>query len=161
FATPTSPRRVAVAHSDPAVRDVLVDVERRWPLDISATPVVAQAIATGRARLLEIDHETRRRFAHDEEHLRIIEAHGGTSSIPAPLQARGKVVGLLVLSYTATSGRTYQRADVPIAEELARRIAQAIDSAYVATEALRYQERLDLLARAGEVVVMDLDAQSR
>jgi PAS domain S-box-containing protein len=58
------------------------------------------------------------------------------SLIIVPLQCRGYVFGALSFAMTA-SGRTYQAADLALAEDVARRAATAIDNAQLYQEANR------------------------
>ena len=161
FGTREDDARVAVGHVEPEMRERFVEMENRWPLDVGAGSERRAKLADGRARLVEIDTKVRREFAHDDEHFEAMEAHGPISAIAAPLQARGEVVGLLVLNYTPVSGRKYRPEDLPLAEELARRFAQAIDGALLARAAARYQRQLDLLANVGELITVELDPNAR
>jgi PAS domain S-box-containing protein len=159
FETASAEQRVAVGHADPRTRQLLKEAEQRWPLDLTASRTL---VGDGSAhRLAEVDPELRRRFAHDDEHLRLIEEHGATSALVAPLETRGDVIGLLVLNHTPVSGRRYRASDPPLAEELARRLAQVIDAARLEEETLRYQEQIQVLAHAGELVMVELDVGTR
>src|SRR6185436_10214193 len=51
-----------------------------------------------------------------------------TSYISVPLEARGRLLGALTVALSE-SDRRYETADLPLAEDLARRIAAAIDNA--------------------------------
>jgi PAS domain S-box-containing protein len=62
----------------------------------------------------------------DAELRTILDALGPTSAIVMPLQARGALLGSLTLLLSGTK-RHYGRTDLALAEELARRIAIAID----------------------------------
>jgi PAS domain S-box-containing protein len=62
-------------------------------------------------------------------HLEELRAAGVLSYIAAPFCARGQVLGALTLVTTARSGRRYDAADVRTAEELADRVAAALDNA--------------------------------
>jgi serine phosphatase RsbU (regulator of sigma subunit) len=159
FETASAEQRVAVGHASEKTRAVLKDAERRWPLDLTASRA---AVADGTARrLARVPADMHRRFAQDAEHLRLIEEHGATSAIVAPLETRGDVIGLLVLNYTPVSGRQYRHSDLGLAEELARRLAQVIEAARLEEEAQRYQEQIDILARAGELIAVELDVDAR
>jgi PAS domain S-box-containing protein len=162
FASREHEMRTAVGHVDPARRETFAEMERRWPLDARPGSELRTALATGRPALLaDIDDDMRRAWAQDDEHLQHLQDYGPISAAAAPLQARGEVVGLLVLNYTRDSGRHYRREDLDLVVELARRFAQAIDSALLARAAARYQEQVDLLARAGELITVELDPNAR
>ena len=152
-------RRVAIAHVVPEIVERLHEADRRWPLD----PDVVLGVDTpARSVLLtEVSSDLRRKFIGDDEHLAIIEEHGVVSAILAPLITRGRRLGLLVLNYTTVSGRRYRRPDVPLAEELARRFAQAIDGARLAAQTTRVRGHVDLLARTGELLTVELESDTR
>jgi PAS domain S-box-containing protein len=80
---------------------------------------------------------------------------GGLASLMAvPLRARGRLLGLLSLA-THGAGRRYSAADLALAEDLARRVAAAVDNARSHQEAQRaVRHRQDVLA----VVSHDLRA---
>ena len=67
-----------------------------------------------------------------------------------PLMARGQTLGGLAL-YATVSGRTYGAADLTVAEELAQRIAVAIDNARLYEEQQRIVGRLQQLRGQLEV----------
>lgn len=162
FATRESEMRTAVGHVDPGERDVFIEMEERWPLDARPGTELRNALASGRPALLaDVDDDLRRSWAQDDDHFRYLVEHGPISAAAAPLQARGEVVGMLVLNYTRDSGRHYRREDLDLVTELARRFAQAIDGALLAAAAARYQEQVDLLARVGELIVVELDPNAR
>jgi serine phosphatase RsbU (regulator of sigma subunit) len=161
FGTREDDAQVAIGHVDAQMRERFIEMERRWPLELGPRSERRARLSTGRAHLVDIDSKVRREFAHDDEHFEEMESVGPVSAIAAPLQARGEVVGLLVLNYTPVSGRKYRPEDLALAEELARRFAQAIDGALLARAAARYQRQLDLLANVGELVVVELDPNAR
>ena len=66
--------------------------------------------------------------AHDPQHLELLRAIGLTSFISVPLEARGRILGALTIAMSE-SDRRYEPADLPLAEDLAHRIAAAIDNA--------------------------------
>src|SRR3712207_4905422 len=74
--------------------------------------------------------------ARDEEHLRILREIGFTAAIIVPMIARGRTLGAITL-VSAESGRHYERDDLELAEELARRAALAVDNARLFDEAHR------------------------
>ncbi|HEV2993492.1 MAG TPA: PAS domain-containing protein, partial [Acidimicrobiia bacterium] len=155
--------RVAIAHRDAALQTRLEAAHERWPLDLEA--IIPRHADTGepRALLLEpVDGATQARLAAgDADQLQLVEEHGVTSAVLAPLLARGEPLGLLVLNYTHASGRRYRVGDVALAEALAQQLADGLEAARLGNEARRAQSRVDLLARAGELVVVELDTDVR
>ena len=152
--------RVAIAHRDAAMRDGLLVAHDRWPLDLDAalpkdaSPRAAHLIA-------EVTPAMRARLARDPDHRAVVDAHGVTSAILAPLFARGARVGLLVFNYTEESGRRYRPADVELAEALADRLAEGVDAARLRAEARRAEGRVALLAQTGALVTLELDSDAR
>jgi signal transduction histidine kinase len=66
--------------------------------------------------------------ARDAEHFRLIQGLGFASEIVTPLVARGRNLGSLTL-VRSSAERRYTMADLELAEELARRVAIAVDNA--------------------------------
>jgi signal transduction histidine kinase len=66
--------------------------------------------------------------AQDEDHLVLLRALDMRSVLVVPMQAHGRSLGALTLIGSG-SGRTFSESDLPIAEELARRSALAIENA--------------------------------
>ncbi len=127
-------RRVAAAGTD-ARRDVLAQGLRRYPPDLaSADHPVGQVLRSGQARVVpNASSAFLASVATNTEHAELIRKLGTRSIIMAPLVAKGRTVGALVLA-TGSRGR-YGDAELDVAEDLATRIALAVDSARL------YQER--------------------
>ena len=121
-------RRLAVEHQDPAKVALALELRERYPSLPGAEGGVARVLETGRPEFYsEVSGEMLEAAAHDEEHLRMLREIGFTSAIVVPMIARGKTLGALTL-VTAESGRRYRKADLDVAEELARRAALAVDN---------------------------------
>ena len=119
--------RLAVHHVDPdKVRFAYEFSSRYPPRDDDAARI---ALRTGKSLwMAEIPDALIIERARDEEHLLLIRELGIRSLIIAPIVSRGRTSG--VISFvTAESGRKYERADLEMAEELARRAAIAFDNA--------------------------------
>jgi PAS domain S-box-containing protein len=152
-------RRVAIEHVVPGMADRLLAADERWPLSAEG---ILDPEQPNRAALLSIvDDAMRADFVLEADHRSIIEDHGVVSAVAAPLVVRGRRIGLLLLNYTTASGRRYRPGDLRLAEELARRLAQALDAARLATRERRVQAQLDLLARAGDLVTVELSVDTR
>jgi PAS domain S-box-containing protein len=137
----------ATAHRDPAKVALVRELRERYPPERHGSRPLAEALRAGGALLLaDVDETLILANAVDDEHLRLMRAVGPRSAIVVPLLARGRPLGGLTLVY-ADSGRRYGEAEVLLAEELARRAAQAMDNARLYEEATRaVQTRDDLLA---------------
>ena len=142
-------RRVATAHADPAKRRLAEEIQRRYPPDPERPGGVAQVIASGEPMLIEeVTPDMLRQAARDDEHMAMLEEAGIGSVAILPLIARNQVLGAMTLA-AAPARRRLTEADLPLAEELARRAALAIDNArllHEATEAVRLRD--DFLAMA-------------
>jgi PAS domain S-box-containing protein len=130
-------RRLAVEHQDPAKVALALELQERYPTSPDAPSGLPNVLRTGRSEFYpEITSEMVEAAARDEEHLRILREIGFTSAIIVPMIARGRTLGAITL-VSAESGRHYERADLELAEELARRAALAVDNARLYDEAHR------------------------
>jgi signal transduction histidine kinase len=121
--------RVAVAHPDPRKVQLIWEVDRRTPLDPNAPHGPARVIRTGEPELLqELTPEQLRAASRDAEHQRLLQELGITSHLIVPLVSQQRVIGSITFVYLE-SGRHYGAADLPVAEEVARRAAIAIENA--------------------------------
>ncbi|WP_437852557.1 AAA family ATPase [Sorangium sp. So ce363] len=135
-------KRIAGMNADPAEQVFLGELARLNPLRPGSRSPAARAMRTGEPVLLPTltDAEIRANCA-DGEHARLIRAMGIQSALSVPLIARGKPIGAITFG-SAKPGR-YGSADLRLAEELARRVAIAIDNARLhrqTVEALRLRE---------------------
>jgi signal transduction histidine kinase/DNA-binding response OmpR family regulator len=122
-------RRVAMAAVDPAKADLAYEIRRRYPFDPAAPHGVSQVLRTRRPELCaEIPDALLVASAHDPQHLELLRTLGLTSFLSVPLEARGRLLGVLTIAMSE-SDRRCQPADLPLAADLAHRIAAAIDNA--------------------------------
>jgi PAS domain S-box-containing protein len=137
-------RRAAVAYADPRKGRLADALAGYPPSPTSPRSVVARVIESGRSALsTEIAPGYVESIAQDEQHLAILRELGFVSSMTVPLAARGHALGAVAL-FSAESGRRFDREDLALAEELARRAALALDNARLLGEA---QEQVDAHAR--------------
>ncbi len=130
-----SVERLAVIHQDPKKVAWAHKLHERYPPDAEAPSGLPNVLRTGRSEFYpEITDEMLEAAARDEEHLRLIHEVGFTSAMVVPLIVAGKTVGAITL-VTSESGRRYTRADLRLAEDLARRAALAVDNARLYEEA--------------------------
>lgn len=149
-------RQVAVAHVDPSRVAYARELARRYPAEMSDGNGVAQVIRSGVAELVpEIDDAMLVAGARDAEHLHIARELGLRSYMCVPLHSRERgSLGAITL-VASESGRRFGPADLAVAEELARRCAQAIDGAVLlrhaqAAEQQSRQLSEELERRVGE-----------
>jgi PAS domain S-box-containing protein len=124
-------RRVATAHADPA-KDVLLSGVRSFPPALDSDGIVARALRARTAVIASpISDVVREASASGRlEHQKILHALAPTSVLCAPLMVRGTTLGTILLAF-AESGRAYGNEDIPLALELARRAALAVDGAHL------------------------------
>jgi PAS domain S-box-containing protein len=132
-----------VAHRDPAKQE-LVERLRRLHIDPQQPHLARTALETGESQLVsEAPAGFIESLAQSEEHLAILRELDPRSFIAVPLRARGQVLGVLFL-VSSTAGR-FSQDDLPLAEELARRAALAVDNACLyraAQRAIRARDEL-------------------
>ncbi len=149
-------RRVAASHHAPE-QDTLVRQVLRVPhLDGLATPLL-EVLHTGTPRLLEdIPPEVRLRLApspEDQEQLDVLDPR---SVLVVPLKSRKRVLGLLLLG-RCEEEPPYTEYDMDMAEELARRVAAALENVQLLEETRRAERRARFLARASRLLALALD----
>jgi GAF domain-containing protein len=130
------PRLVAVAHVDPERVRLAERLREETPTDMSEEQGLGAVLRTGRSELIEdIPDEVIEAALKDRPELlqviRDLEIH---SSIIVALREGEKVIGAISI-VGAESGRRFGRADLRLAEELARRSSLAIASARLFQEA--------------------------
>jgi signal transduction histidine kinase len=122
-------RRLAAAHADPAKDDAAQELGRRFPPDRDGHHPVARALRTGRPELAsDISADLLESIAPDPAHRDLAHAMAYTSYLVVPIIARERTFGAISL-VSAGSGRRYTAEEVPLAEDIARRAAAAIDNA--------------------------------
>ncbi|MCY1022363.1 PAS domain S-box protein [Pyxidicoccus sp. MSG2] len=91
--------------------------------------IVAGVLQTGRSALFpEVPETVLESMAEDDTHLELLRRIAPLSGLVAPLSARGRILGVIIL-WTTESGRHFGARDLTLAEELASRAALAIDNA--------------------------------
>lgn len=123
-------KRIAVVHRDPARVALAEELRQRFPVDRNAPYGVAAVIRTGRSELLPVipDEVLARAAAHHQELLDLLRGLGLRSSMVVPLVVGGRIFGAITF-VSAESQRTFDAADLRLAEDLARRAAVAVDNA--------------------------------
>jgi PAS domain S-box-containing protein len=136
-------RRLGGAHADPAKEPLLRELQRRYPPRWDSPHPSARVLRSSEPVLIpEAFDDEIRSFCEDEEHARLIRELGTRSALAVPLVARGRTLGVISLC-SASPGRRYGRADLELAQELARRAAMAVDNAGLyreAQEAIRLRD---------------------
>lgn len=128
-------QQLAVAHIDPEKVEWAKELNRKNPPDPQAPTGVPNVLRTGKAEFYpKIDDAFLIASAHDEEELALLRTIGFSSVMIVPLLIQGEAIGTITF-VSAESGRYYTQADLSMAEELASRVALAIQNARLYSEA--------------------------
>ncbi len=127
-------RRIAVRHRDPEKVRWAEELHRRYPPDPAAPHGVQAVLRTGVSEFYPETTEIIAAGARDEQHLNELKQIGLQSVIIVPLASRGRVMGAITLA-SAESGRRYDDSDLRVAEDLAQRVAVAVEHARLYQEA--------------------------
>jgi len=120
--------RCAVTHADPSKRTLAHDLQHQ-SLNPDLPYGAPRVIRTGRSELYpEISDLAKKEGASDERHFRLIQQMNAISGMVVPIPGRGRVMGAITF-LSAESGRRYNRVDLALAEDLARRAGLAIENA--------------------------------
>jgi PAS domain S-box-containing protein len=131
----TVTRRLAVSHVDPTKESIVRELRTRYGFNPDAPSGVPSVLRTGRSAFVrQVRDADLVTAAQSPEQLAMLRDLGMKSWIIVPLAARGRVLGAITL-VMADSGRSYDNADLALAEDLARRAAVAIDNAQLYEEA--------------------------
>ena len=111
------------------IEEEVLEAFRRMPPRTDPDSPVMEALRTRRSVLRErLPAAVKLEMAGDSERLSLFDRLSPTSLVCAPLSARGRTLG--VISFlTVRSGRRFERLDLGLVEELARRAALAMDNA--------------------------------
>jgi PAS domain S-box-containing protein len=121
-------QRLAEAHADPTQEPVLRKL-RRFAPELPPSHPVLQVVRSGASALCsEFTDALRTALFHDPEQARLHRELGFTSYLVVPLVLHERVLGALSF-FTTGPRQRFSEQDVPLAEELARRAARAIENA--------------------------------
>ncbi len=120
-------RRTAMAHADP---DRLATLRALWTNSVAPPGSAPETVLrTGEPKLVEeITEAVIRRSTDTEEHYRAALALAPGPAAIVPLQARGRIIGVLT-SARRRGAPTYTEADLEFVMEIAARAALALDNA--------------------------------
>src|SRR5262249_1891032 len=122
-------RGLAAVHAAPATETAARELGRRFPPDRRGHHPVARALRSGRPELAsEMSADTLEIIAPDPAHRDLAHIMAYASYLVVPIIARERTFGAISL-VSAGSGRRYTAEELPLAEDIARRAATAIDNA--------------------------------
>jgi GAF domain-containing protein len=140
-------RNHVVAHRDPDLVALALRLAEEYPPPPEPTGIAAMVLESGEPILVEeVDDEMLVAAAVDDRHLEILRSLGLRSVMTIPLEARGKVLGLLSL-VAADGGRRFDQSDLAFAGEFARRAGQALDGARLFESMVNEKDRAERIAR--------------
>jgi PAS domain S-box-containing protein len=125
-------RRVTAAYADPARCDFFVPFDLYLESPYEGHPVI-KVLRSGKPVISEVTDAFLEGMSQDPDHLRNLSGIKLEYLLVVPLQARGRIVGVLSL-ISAGSGRRYDQRDVTVAETLASRVGTALDNALLFRE---------------------------
>jgi signal transduction histidine kinase/ActR/RegA family two-component response regulator len=136
-------RRVALVHRDPAKLALAEELARRYPPEPDGRSGTALVFRTGQPCLVaEVTDEILAQSAWDEEHQRMLRGLGIQSAILVPLLTAGKRLGVLSFA-TVEAGRRYTPSDLELAQDLAHRVASAVDNTRLYSDLREADRRKD------------------
>ncbi len=141
-------QRSVVAHRDPKIESQAHELKGCYTIDLTAPNGLPRVLRTGRSQVFpELPDAVLGTLVCDLQQLLAIRKLHVRSLMMIPLLARGRTLGAITLFSTCPS-RRLGPADLPLAEELARRAALAIDNA------LLYDESQEAIRRRDQFLAM-------
>src|SRR5690606_16807887 len=136
-------QRVAVAHRDPDKAKLAQELQQRYPALYNGSGHTIERVLNTRKSWFDpvVSPGRLQAEARDDDHWRLLRELGFTSEMVVPLIAREKTLGTLTL--VLSDSQHYTRDDLALAEELARRVALAIENAQLYQEAETQRERFE------------------
>ncbi|MBN1208596.1 MAG: PAS domain S-box protein [Myxococcaceae bacterium] len=157
-----TPRPVAAAHRDVRKEPLLWQALRFVPRQDSPDPLL-RALRSGQTCLLADFVPLRAEVAESAEHLQLLEALDVRSVMVVPLRSPGRLVGLMTLN-ACEPGQRFDAEDLALGEELARRVAGALERHRLLREtqealsrAEQEKRRAEMLSRLGLAFASELD----
>jgi serine phosphatase RsbU (regulator of sigma subunit)/anti-sigma regulatory factor (Ser/Thr protein kinase) len=155
-------RRLALAHVDPSIEQLLRDLEEQDPLTLDDPAPAAHVARTGETVYVQhVSPESRRTVPTSDIRRELSARIEATSMIIVPVRDRERILGSLAMFRTTASAEVFDPADIRIVNELAQRIAHVLERRALLAERTRAQARLALLAKLGELASTELDVEAR
>jgi PAS domain S-box-containing protein len=126
---------IAVVHRDLQKEFLLRAIAQRWPFLVAHSAFSEAMVQAGAPVLLSLATDVElTALAVDAEHTRLLEVLAVHTLMIAPLVARGRAIGALVLGLSDAT-RHYGESDLVLAQELAQRGALALANASLYAQA--------------------------
>jgi PAS domain S-box-containing protein len=133
--------RMAARHADPTKQSLTDELMGHAP-DLAGSHPAALAIRRGKSQwATDMNEPFMRSTTDDEQHFELTRDLAFKSYVSVPLLADGEGIGALTL-ITASSGRSFSKAELLLAEDLADQVATVIKRARVFDEQSTIARRL-------------------
>ncbi|MGH9887724.1 MAG: ATP-binding protein, partial [bacterium] len=153
-------RRVQVTHADPGAFAVAERIARLSLTDSSGS-AQARVMRDGRSVIVRTVGESGTdAFIEDPDHLALVEALGARSMLVVPLRCRDRSLAALTFVSTDPHHR-YDREDLELADELARRAALAVDNAHLYKTSQEARKAAETANRAKDEFLATLSHELR
>jgi len=147
-------RRLAVAAARDESQQALEELRRHYPPTLDSPQPAARALRESRPVLFyDFTPDSLASTTRDEYHYSLMQRLEPRSALAVPLVARGHTVGAITFA-RAESGRRFSNADLPLAEEIARRAALAVDNARLHRQTEERARAALVLSHVGDGVFM-------
>jgi len=128
-----APEQLAVSHVDPEGRDALIELRRRHPLPVGGEGRIGEAFRKGES-ILAVGHgDVVPGVPDDPSSRQLVEAVAARSGMLVPITFDDRTLGVLTFG-RGPRGREFDREDLALATEIARRAGTAIENARLAAE---------------------------
>ena len=151
-------RRLVVVNADPQVQEAARVMEGYPPSLTSETPV-AVAIRTGVPQMIESTENLPDGAYRSPEHRVAVQTVGIRTMLSVPMIVRGRTIGALTYGWQSSTPPTEDQAQ--LAQQIARRVALALDNSALYQEAHGERERLAALMRQLPLGVIIAETTSR
>lgn len=120
--------RVGASHIQSERTALILELLQRYPPLPDTPHGIYSVLRSGETEFFRVmKDEYYIQAAQDEQHLHLLRSLGISSGMALPLLVRGRALGVLTLAYT--EGKYYTDKDLKLGEEIAQRVAVAIDNA--------------------------------
>ncbi|HSF74076.1 MAG TPA: PAS domain S-box protein, partial [Microcoleus sp.] len=161
-------RLVAVAHAEPSIVETINNFSIRSLSAENAVNGYPLVICSGKSELIaEVDEEILAAGAENAAELEILRSLNIGSHACVPLRARGRVMGSITC-FTSKLGRSYSAEDMAMLEDLAYRLAIALDNARLYAEVQQALSQtsqsfalIDALLEASPLAICFMDREMR
>ena len=124
-----TPLLIAAAHQDPMRLARRRELEQKYPPSLRAELGIGRVLRTGELEhVAAVSDDTLQAVARDAEQLKLLRALEIREQLAVPIFVDERAVGVLTFAISESS-RTFDEADITLAEELGLRAGQAVQNA--------------------------------